>query len=112
MLIYSVFTLQRSCNVIFLDTNVFESQNFTEGYKLNQLLKQAKEKNIQIRIVDIVYKECQKRMYVRISEAKTAFKKSSATLNKEGQVLRTLPNYKDFFRIPKVEIDQVFKRSQ
>lgn len=97
-------------NVIFLDTNVFQSENFTEGLKLNQLLKQAKEHNIQIKIVDIVYEECQKRMHVKVGEAKTAFKKSRAQLNNEGRVLRTLSNYKDFFRIPKVEIDQDFEK--
>ncbi|REG87875.1 PIN domain-containing protein [Winogradskyella sediminis] len=95
-------------NIIFLDTNVFQSENFTEGKKLNQLLDQSIEEGIQVKIVDITYQECLKRIQENLIKAKTAFKKASALLNKEGNLLRQTEKYKQFYSIPKVEIESDF----
>ncbi|MEZ4970473.1 MAG: PIN domain-containing protein [Flavobacteriaceae bacterium] len=97
-------------NIIFLDTNIFESENFTEGKKLNQLLQLTKENGIQIKIVDIAYQECLKRIDVNLIKAKSTFKKARALLNNEGRVLRQLIQYKSHYNIPsKIDIEADFQ---
>ncbi|WP_276391906.1 PIN domain-containing protein [Eudoraea chungangensis] len=87
-----------------MDTNVFQSQNFTTGRNLNDLLKISNEQEIQICIVDITYRECLKRIESNLTKSKTAVKKIIASLNKDCNILRQLDHYKPFFEIPKVDV--------
>ena len=87
--------------VIFLDTSIFFSENFIEGTKLNQLTKTASKEGLKIKIVDITYNECLKRIESSISKTKTIFKQVNASLNGDGRILRNLPEYQVYYKIPK-----------
>jgi len=85
-------------NNIFIDTCIFESENFTEGSKLLQLIKLGSEGELNIIITRITYNEIIARGKKKITEANTILK----NLNKHGRILRNLDEFKPLFRRIKV----------
>lgn len=95
---------------LFLDTSIFQAQNFTEGKELNKLFKICNEEGINIYIVDITHKECYKRIDAILTRAKTLYKQANTNFSKEVRVLRLLDDYNAYNPIPKIDIAKEYGR--
>ncbi|PPK92776.1 hypothetical protein LY01_02862 [Nonlabens xylanidelens] len=89
---------------LFLDTSIFQAQNFTEGEEINKLFKTCADEGINICIVDIIHRECHKRIESILTRAKTLYKQANTNFSKEGRVLRLLEDYNSFNPLPKIDI--------
>jgi len=85
-------------NIIFIDTCIFEAENFFKGRNLNILLDLAKEKIIEIKITNIVYREILIRIENNSIKALNVFKKMSLNLQNEGKILKNVDFFKDYFK--------------
>lgn len=95
-------------NVVFLDTGIFEKENFFKGNKINQLAELGKNNFVEIKITDITYKEIQKRIVVNLKKASNSYKKAYQQLNGEGKILKNLTTFEVYYKIPKVDIEKEF----
>jgi hypothetical protein len=92
-------------HILFLDTSIFESENFFKGRNLNHLCELSKSGQIEIKITDIIYREVQHRIKENVLKAQSAFKKAYALITGEGKILKNLEDYE----IPKVDAEEVIK---
>src|ERR1700722_838901 len=59
---------------IYIDTSIFEANNFLEGKRINEILKLSEEKNISILLPSVTYFETKNRAIKNIKEAIQKFK--------------------------------------
>lgn len=78
---------------VFLDTSVFEENNFLEGTKINSFLKLAVDGEITILISKITVNELKKRIENRTKESETLF----AAFKKKAYVLKNDPDLRKYF---------------
>ena len=78
---------------IYLDTSIFEANNFLESKRINEILKLAEEGEIQIVLPVITYYETRNRAIKNIKEANNRFKK----YRDETRTLRNIASLKDRF---------------
>ncbi|MGB3465576.1 MAG: PIN domain-containing protein [Cyclobacteriaceae bacterium] len=83
--------------VIFLDTSIFESENYFEGRNINILFGLAKENLIQLKITDIVYRETLNRLENHVVKAVNLFKKQKLNFDKEARILRNTDVLENYF---------------
>lgn len=76
--------------IIFLDTSIFESENYFESRNINLLFRLANQNLIEIKITDIVYREIKNRLLDHIVKAINAFKKQKINFESEGRILRNI----------------------
>jgi len=86
--------------IIFIDTNVFQSENYTKGRKLQRLIELASENDLKLYIVDITYKECLKRIEVDLTKLKNKLKNIRAQFYRDTKGLRTIENFISLFNPP------------
>jgi len=96
-------------HIIFLDTSIFESENFFKGRKLNQICELSSEDLIDLKITDIVYEELIQRIKANIHKAQLAFKKAHSLLDGEGKLLKNIKEYDEFYPLPKIDDVSTFK---
>lgn len=89
---------------LFLDTSIFQAQNFSEGKEINRLFEVCSKEGINIYLVDITHRECYKRIEAILTRAKTLYKQANTSFSKEGRVLRLLEEYNSFNPLPKIDI--------
>lgn len=88
---------------IFLDSSIFEEQNFTAGTKIHSLFYYAKIGVIKIHITTISKRELFNRIDKRINESKTELKKLSRGFNSQNlRVIKNLGFYKNI-DLPKID---------
>ncbi|MHB1107330.1 MAG: PIN domain-containing protein [Lutibacter sp.] len=107
---------------VFLDTSIFEEQNFLQSTKIHSLLNYAKIGVVNIHITTISKMELFNRIDKRIAESKTELKKISRDYNyKNTRIIKNLGFYKNI-DIPEIDnrkhtnelkskIDLVFKNA-
>lgn len=91
--------------VIFLDTSIFESENFFLGRNLNNLVELSRSGQIELKITDIVYREIIQRIKENINKANIAFKKAQSLITGEGKILKNIY----IVEIPKIDIEATCK---
>ncbi|WPV70560.1 PIN domain-containing protein [Chitinophaga sp. LS1] len=72
---------------VFIDTSIFESENFLEGKHIQELYRLSTEKHIQIVMPMITYKEIQARIIKRTAEALTGYK----AYREKAKIIRNIP---------------------
>ena len=77
-------------DIVFIDTSVFETNNFIEANAINQLLKLGRNKEIQIIIPEIIIREIENRIHKKITESYTVFK----NFRREARTLRAIPEHR------------------
>ncbi len=83
---------------IFIDTSVFEANNFLEGQRMNEIFKLSEEGHIKIILPEITYNEIKHRGLANIRAALAKHKK----FRDEARILRNVPSQSERFR----EIDE------
>lgn len=83
--------------IIFLDTSIFESENYFEGRNINILFGLAKENLIHLKITDIVYREVLNRIEIHSIKAVNLFKKQKLNFDRDARILRNTNVLKHHF---------------
>ncbi len=92
-------------NYIYIDTSIFETNNFLESERINQILKLSEEGHIQIVLPFITYSEIKNRAAKNIKAAVEKFKNS----RNETRVLRNIESIKEqFSAIDETEVVKEF----
>lgn len=79
---------KENIDIIFIDTSVFEENNFLESHRINQILKLGEEGYIKIILPEITKKEIVNRVRKNVNDAVTSFKKY-----RDGtRILRNVPS--------------------
>ncbi|MFV8392585.1 PIN domain-containing protein [Flavobacterium sp. LB2P6] len=96
--------------IIFLDTSVFESENYFEGRNMNILFNLAKQKLIHLKITDIVYREVLARIENHAIKAVNLFKSQKLNFEKEARILRNTNVLSDYFK--KINFTELKEKSK
>lgn len=83
--------------IIYLDTNIFESENYFEGRNINIIFNLAKEELIHLKITDIVYREILLRIESHAIKAVNLFKKDKLNFEREARILRNTSVLSEYF---------------
>lgn len=78
---------------IYIDTSIFEANNFFEGKRLNELLKLAEEGHISIIMPELTYDEIKNRIKKNITEAINKLNRN----RNDVRILRNLPSLESKF---------------
>jgi hypothetical protein len=96
--------------IIFLDTSVFESENYFEGRNMNILFNLAKQKLIHLKITDIVYREVLARIENHAIKAVNLFKSQKLNFEREARILRNTNVLFDYFK--KINFTELKEKSK
>ncbi len=101
---------QKDKHIIFLDTSVFESENFFQGRKLNQLCELSRNGTIELKIANFVYRELLQRIKANIIKSQNAFKKAHNLIDREGKLLKNIKKFQQFYLLPEINIQSIFTK--
>lgn len=83
----------KNMDIIFIDTSVFEENNFLESHRINQILKLGEERYIKIILPEITKREIVNRLRKNVTDAVVSFKKY-----RDGtRILRNAPSLNEKF---------------
>ena len=97
-------------DIIFLDTSIFEKENFLRGHKIKQLGELSRNGEIQVKITDIVYSEILGRIRKNLTRTKTLFKNANKDLTSGGKILKNLEEFKAYYPMPKITIADNYEK--
>lgn len=97
-------------DIIFLDTSIFESQNFLRGHKLNQLGQFSKDEEILVKITDIVYSEVLKRFKENLTKTKALFKNADRKFSSDGKILKNLDEFNNYYPMPTINVAENYEK--
>jgi hypothetical protein len=83
--------------VIFLDTCVFESENFFTSRNINLLLELSKQNLVDLYITDIVYQEILGHLKIKTKESVNLLIKQKNLLSSEAKILKNLDLFNKYF---------------
>ncbi len=92
-------------HIIFLDTSIFESENYFEGRNINLLLHLSQQNLIDLKITDIVYREIINRLANHVIRATNLFKTQKISFENEARILRNINILNEHFK--KVDFKQI-----
>lgn len=92
---------------IFIDTSIFESENFFQGRNLRTLCELTKSKIVELKITDIIYEELKQRIRANVTKAQTSTKKSLQVINGEGKILKNIPQLKDLYSLLNINLSEI-----
>ncbi len=101
--IFKIVTIKKM-DIIFVDTSIFESENFIEGSKLKQLIDLGMKKNVKILIPEITYNEVKARIKKKLKEAKASYDQNY----KNCSILRNSDNYEKAFSSRFVNVEEEY----
>lgn len=90
-------------HVVFLDTNIFEAENFFAGRNLNHLAELSKSGQIEVKITDVIQGEIIQRIKENVAKSNSAFKKAHALITGEGKIYKNIEK----FNLPKIDVDEL-----
>ena len=93
-----------STKYIFIDTSVFESENFIEGNKIKKLFDFANKRQIEIILPEIIRREVIARMRINLRIAKSYVEKHRKDIYSHINILRNIASYESKFPLPEVNI--------
>lgn len=76
--------------ILFLDTSVFERENFFKGRKIDRLFDFSLENHIDLKITEITYREIKKRIEVNINKVSQKLQQLNRSLGSEGKIVKNL----------------------
>ncbi|MEA5461963.1 PIN domain-containing protein [Arcicella sp. LKC2W] len=91
-------------DIVFVDTSIFESENFIEGAKLKQLIELGMKGIIKILVPEITYNEVKARILKKLKEIKPLYEKNY----KNCSILRNSDNYENAFSLRRVDVEQEY----
>ena len=94
-------------HIIFLDTSIFESENFFKGRNLIHICDLSKNGLIEVKITDITHNEIINRIKENIQKSQTSFKKANSLINSEAKLLKNIDEFTVFFNFPKLESEDL-----
>ena len=94
-------------HIIFLDTSIFESENFFKGRNLLHICELSQNGLIEVKITDITYNEIINRIKENIQKSQTSFKKANSLINGEGKLLKNIDEFSIYFNFPKIESEDL-----
>jgi len=81
-------------DIIFIDTSIFEANNFLEGKRIQEIYKLAERRDIRVIIPKLTHDEIINRIYKNIEEASQKFKK----YRDDTRILRNASSLLDKFQ--------------
>lgn len=84
--------------IVFIDTSIFENENYFEGRNINLLFHLSQEKLISLKITDIIYREILKRLEEHSIKAINLYKNQKIEFNQEARILRNINLLNDQFK--------------
>ena len=91
-------------DIVFIDTNIFEENNFLKGNRINSLLELSKTEIIKIIMPVLIKDEIKNRFKIRIEETANAHK----SFLKKGSTLKNIKQYDKY--LDKINIDDVINK--
>jgi hypothetical protein len=85
-------------HTIFLDTSIFESENYFEGRNINLLLHLSQQNLIDLKITDIVYREIINRITDHVIKAANLFKTQKLSFESNARILRNINIFEEHFK--------------
>lgn len=74
--------------IVFIDTSIFESENYFEGRNINLLFHLSQEKLISLKITDIIYREIKKRLEEHSIKAINLYKKNKTRFSSRSKNIK------------------------
>lgn len=93
--------------IVFIDTSIFEGENFFKGRNLLKLCELSKSKIVEIKITDIIYEEIKQRIKSNLNKSQIAIKKSAQLINGEAKILKNLKEFDDISAILRVDFIEI-----
>lgn len=92
---------------VFLDTSIFEAENFFLGRNLIKLCELSKNKIVELKITDIIYEELKQRIKSNISKAQISTKKTFQAINGEGKILKNVEGLNNLYSLLNIDFFEV-----
>ena len=86
--------LTKTMDIIFIDTSIFESNNFLESDRIKQVYKLAERGEIKVVLPELTYDEILNRISKNIEESSQKFNK----YRQETRILRNIPSLSEKFK--------------
>ena len=93
--------------IIFIDTSIFESENFFLGRNLKNLCDLSKDNIVELKITNIVYEELKQRIKANILKSQISTKKSLQTLNGDGKILKNIKSLQNLYSLLNIDFHNV-----
>ncbi len=97
-------------HIIFLDTSIFESENFFKGRNLLHICELSKNELIEVKITDITYNEIINRIKENIQKSQASFKKAYSLINGDGKLFKNIDEFLIYYNFPKIENEDLLNR--
>lgn len=95
-------------DIIFLDTSIFENENFFKGQKLIKIAELSKTDIIKVKITEITLREVRSRMHQNLTKASLSIKKAENLMDNEARILKNLGEYGAYYPIKKFNLEDVY----
>jgi len=92
---------------VFLDTSIFEAENFFQGRNLIKLCEFTKNKIVELKITDIIYEELKQRIKSNILKAQISTKKTFQAINGEGKILKNVEDLNVLYTLLNIDFLEV-----
>lgn len=99
-------------DVVFIDTGIFEKENFFRGHKIKKISELSKDGAIKVKLTDITYREIKNRMLKNIEIARTIYKKFGETINVDAKILKNDSDFDSFYPLKKLDTTSIFEKLQ
>ena len=86
--------LTKTMDIIFIDTSIFESNNFLESDRIKQVYKLAERGEIKVVLPELTYDEILNRISKNIEESSQKFNK----YRQDTRILRNIPSLSEKFK--------------
>lgn len=97
-------------DIVFIDTGVFEKENFLRGHKIKKIAELSKNGAIKAKVTDITYREIKNRIRKNLLETKTVFKKFGNELLSTGKILKNDSLFDSYFPPIKLDVESIHDR--
>jgi PIN domain len=94
-------------DIIFLDTSIFENQNFFRGHSLLKIAELSKNSIIQLKITEITFKEVNSRMLQNLRKANSSIRKAENLMDNEAKILKNVSDYDIYYPLKRFDIDYI-----
>src|SRR5690554_6746491 len=93
--------LNTEMDTLYIDTSIFEANNFFESHRINQLYKLSKKEKIKVIIPELIYDEIKNRLHINIKSSVDRFSKYRT----DTRVLRNISSIKSQFE--DINLDEI-----
>lgn len=93
---------------IFIDTEVFVSNNFFQNKNLQRLAEFGNSETVNIYLTEITKNEIQSNIKENLMNAQQEINNFKKTISNKGKILKNLKNFKPYIDLPKLEVNLNF----